>query len=86
MIERLRPILARLAKHPAPITPETRLHEDLGIDSLAMIDLAVAIEDTFHIRVPDETAERFRTVADLTLFLDRTRPETPTPPRQAGNA
>ena len=74
MIELLRPILARVAGHSGPIMPDTRLQDGLGINSLAMIDLAVAIEDAFHVRVPDEAAERFLTVGDILMFLGQPRP------------
>ena len=72
MMADLHALIARFANRNAgPITPDTRLQEGLGLDSLAMIDLAVAIEDAFHVRVPDEAAERFRTVGDVTSFLQQ---------------
>ena len=74
MIDRLRPILARIANHSGSIMPETQLRDGLGIDSLAMIDLAVVLEDIFHVRVPDEAAERFRTVGDILVFLNQPGP------------
>jgi acyl carrier protein len=42
---------------------------DLGLDSLARIDLAVAAEDRFSIAIPDEVLERFVTIGDLIDFL-----------------
>ena len=53
----------------ARITPATRLQEDLGLGSLAMIELAVRLEDELGIRIPDEAAERFRTVGDIEAFV-----------------
>ena len=65
-------ILARAAKvDPARITRDTRPREDFGLDSLAMIDLIVAAEDEFGVRIPDEDAERFQTVGDLADFIGR---------------
>lgn len=59
-------VLARFARvQPGAITRTTRLHEDLHIDSLAAIDLAVQLEDALGIRVPDEAAEQARTAGDL---------------------
>jgi len=54
---------------PARITPASRLREDLGINSLTMIDVACAAEDRFGIRIPDDDLERFVTVADAVAFL-----------------
>ena len=68
-MDALRPLLARFARHPGPIERETLLQEELGIDSLSMIDVAVTIEDTFHVRVSDEAAETFRTIGDLVTYL-----------------
>lgn len=59
-------VLARFARvDPATITRGTRLHEDLHINSLAAIDLAVRLEDALGVRVPDEVAEHAVTAGDL---------------------
>lgn len=55
---------------PPPLGRETRL-ADLGLDSLARIGLAVAVEDVFEIAIPDEALERFATVGDFMNFLER---------------
>ena len=44
---------------------DTRLREDLGIDSLSLIEVAVAAEDAFGVPIPDEDLERFQTVGDV---------------------
>ena len=51
------------------VTGDHRLREDLGIDSLSLIDLAVAAEDTFGIRIPDEDLEGFQTVSDVLGYI-----------------
>ena len=67
-------ILAKAAQaDPAAITRNSRLREDFGIDSLAMIDLVVAAEDQFGVRIPDEDAERFTTVGALVDFISRAK-------------
>jgi acyl carrier protein len=59
-------ILNEVAKvNPGEITRDTRLREDLGIDSLSLIDFAVAAEDTFGIRISDEDLERLQAVGDV---------------------
>jgi|KBSMisStandDraft_5_1062788.scaffolds.fasta_scaffold02492_5 Acyl carrier protein len=44
---------------------ETHFSNDLGIDSLRALELMVALEDKFKIRVPEEQLERFTTVSSL---------------------
>jgi acyl carrier protein len=50
-----------------------RLREDLGIDSLSLIEVAVAAEDAFGLIIPDEELERFQTVADVVDYIQRAR-------------
>ncbi|HHY85440.1 MAG TPA: acyl carrier protein [Verrucomicrobia bacterium] len=47
------------------LTEEARLMEDLGADSLTLIEITMAIEERFDISVPDERWERVRTVRDV---------------------
>lgn len=49
----------------------TRLEGDLGLDSLSMIDFAVAAEEAFGIRIPDDDLERFVTVGDVADYVLR---------------
>lgn len=53
----------------AEVTRDKRLREHLGIDSLSLIDVAVAAEDMFGIRIPDEAVERFQTVGDAINYI-----------------
>lgn len=53
------------------IVRDSRLRDDFDINSLSMIDLVVAVEDEFSVRIPDEDAERFETVGDVVDFLQR---------------
>jgi acyl carrier protein len=67
-------ILQRYIKaRPAKITREQRFQADLGIDSLAMIDVAVAAEDAFGVRIPDEDLERLATVGDAVDYIQRAK-------------
>ena len=47
---------------------------DLGLDSLARVDLAVAAEDRFGVAIPDEALEQFTTLGDLMDFLQCAQP------------
>ena len=54
---------------PAAMTRSSRLREDLGINSLTLIDVACAAEDRFGVRIPDDDLERFVTLGDAVDFL-----------------
>ena len=63
-------ILEEVAKvDRAKVAPNKRLREDLGLDSLTLIDVAVASEDAFGVPVPDEDLERFQTVGDIIDYV-----------------
>jgi acyl carrier protein len=55
-------IQEHLGVQPEKITPEARFAEDLGADSLDMVELVMAIEDDLGIEIPDHEAETISTV------------------------
>jgi acyl carrier protein len=64
---------ARLGLPAEQIVPEARLVEDLGLDSLDAVELAIAVERKFDIEVPEEELTKLKTVADmLALVQSRT--------------
>ncbi len=52
------------------ITAETDLQEDLGADSLDVVDLLMSIEDEFEVEVPDEEIENIKTVGALVSYIE----------------
>ncbi len=52
------------------ITPETALADDLGADSLDVVDLLMSIEDEFEVEVPDEDVENIKTVGALVEYIE----------------
>lgn len=52
------------------ITAETDLQEDLGADSLDVVDLLMSIEDEFGVEVPDEEIENIKTVGALVAYVE----------------
>jgi acyl carrier protein len=44
--------------------------EDLGADSLDVVELVMALEEEFDIEIPDEEAEKLKTVGDAVAFID----------------
>ncbi|MCD6382524.1 MAG: acyl carrier protein [Candidatus Hydrothermae bacterium] len=69
--ERLKEIIVnKLNVTPDAITPEARFQEDLGADSLDVMDLVMEIENQFNIEIPDEDAEKIRTVGDAVKYIE----------------
>jgi len=59
---------------PAKLTPEATLYDDLGLDSLDAVDLVVALEKAFTIKLANEEAVRsVRTMGDLFQLVSNTR-------------
>lgn len=52
------------------ITLETSIINDLGADSLDVVDLLMSIEDEFEVEVPDEEVENIKTVEDLVKYIE----------------
>ena len=54
-----------------PISLETRFAEDLSLDSLDVVELLMALEETFQTELPQDVSEQFRNVADVVTYLSR---------------
>ena len=52
------------------VTAEASFIEDLGADSLDQVELIMAFEEEFEIEIPDEDAEKIRTVQDAVGYID----------------
>ncbi|MHB8342353.1 MAG: acyl carrier protein [Mycobacteriales bacterium] len=79
-------VTALVASHldldPARLTPEALLAEDLAVDSLAAVELAMMLEDAYDISLPDALFARVFTWADLLRVVAEqlaSRPTFPTP-------
>lgn len=53
------------------IKPESTFIEDLGADSLGLVELALAFEEAFEIDIPDEDVEKIRTVQDAIDYVEK---------------
>jgi len=70
-IERLTSLLVdQLGIEPEDITPESRIREDLGADSLDDIELIMAIEAEFGVEIEDESAAKLTTVQAILDHLE----------------
>jgi acyl carrier protein len=69
--EGLREIMAaRLGLPAEQLVPEARLVEDLGLDSLDAVELAISVERKFEIEVPEEELTKLKTVADMVALVE----------------
>ncbi len=69
MLEQITDIISNYVDLEEPITEETSLRGDLGMSSLDLINLAVEVEDTFDIMIPDKEINGMNTVKDLITYL-----------------
>ncbi|MCK6572407.1 acyl carrier protein [Myxococcota bacterium] len=51
------------------VTPEASFIDDLGADSLDIVELVMAMEEVFDVEIPDEEAENIRTVQDAINYI-----------------
>lgn len=60
-----------LKRDPATITPAYSLRDDLGLDSMATIELLFRIEEAFEIQIPDEDLHKLLTVGDVIAYVEK---------------
>ena len=69
--ENVRKIIAeQVNKNPEDISLEDRVLEDLGADSLDIVELSMSVEEEFGVKIGDEDMEKLRTVGDIVAFVD----------------
>mgnify|MGYP001450541230 FL=1 len=66
-------IANQLGVEKEAVTPEAGVIDDLGADSLDVVELVMALEEAFDIEIPDDDAERIRTVKDIFDYLDKSK-------------
>lgn len=70
MLEKVKEILAeQLGIDTAEITEETTFKEDLGVDSLDLFELVMALEEEFNVEIPSEELEGLTTVGVVIQYL-----------------
>lgn len=62
-------IVEQLGVDPERVKPEASFIDDLGADSLDIVELVMAMEEEFSIEIPDEDAEKLKTVQDVASYL-----------------
>ncbi len=62
---------------PSEVTPEKSFVDDLDIDSLSMVEIAVQTEDKYGVKIPDEDLAGLRTVGDVVSYIQKLEEEDP---------
>ncbi|PUD47745.1 acyl carrier protein [Helicobacter pylori] len=53
------------------VTPEAKFVKDLGVDSLDVVELIMALEERFGVEIPDEQAEKIVNVGDVMRYIEK---------------
>lgn len=64
-------IVEQLGVDEAEVTPSASFVDDLGADSLDTVELVMAFEEAFEVEIPDEDAEKIRTVQDAFDYIGK---------------
>ena len=72
IFEKLKDIIAeQLSVEADEVSLEASIQDDLGADSLDVVDLITTIEDEFDISIPDEAVEEIKTVGDIVSYVEK---------------
>ena len=72
MLETLREVICRYVEiDPATLTEETNIRSELGLNSLELINIAVAIEDEFDVEIPDREVSNLETLGDAIRIIEK---------------
>ena len=63
-------IVEQLGVNPEQVTPTASFIEDLGADSLDIVELVMALEEQYGMEISDEDAEKIRTVKDVVTYIE----------------
>lgn len=75
-IDKIKEIIAnQLSVNAEKITEKTNIAEELGADSLDLVEILMSLEDEFGISIPDEVIPQIKTVKDIAEFIDANAPK-----------
>jgi len=70
VLQRIREVVAeQLGVERADVHAESIILEDLGADSLDVVELVMALEEEFDVEIPDESVEAMRTIGDVEAWV-----------------
>lgn len=71
-MEKVKQIISeQLGVDEGEVTPSASFVDDLGADSLDQVELVMALEEAFDVEIPDEDAEKLRTVQDALDYIEK---------------
>lgn len=72
ILDRMKSVICEYADvKPEELTEETDIRTDLGLNSLELVNMAVAIEDEFDVEIPDREALELETVGDAVALIEK---------------
>ncbi|MBR5825471.1 MAG: acyl carrier protein [Clostridia bacterium] len=72
MLETIREVICRFVDiDPNTLTEETNIRSELGLNSLELINIAVAIEDEFDVEIPDREVGNIETLGDAIAIIEK---------------
>ena len=63
-------VVEQLSVSADEVKDDAKFVEDLGADSLDVVELVMALEEKFDIEIPDDEAEKIQTVADVVIYIE----------------
>jgi len=70
VVDRIRNLLSeQLGVDRSEMKPSAKILDDLGADSLDVVELVMALEEAFDIEIPDDEAERMNTIGDVEAYV-----------------
>lgn len=70
-------VVEHLGVEADKVTEDASFIDDLGADSLDIVELVMAFEEEFGVEIPDDAAEKISTVSDAIKYIDETRADRP---------
>ena len=64
-------VVEQLSVAPDAVKLESKIIEDLGADSLDVVELVMALEEKFEVEIPDSDAEKLITINDVVSYIDK---------------
>ena len=66
-------VVEQLNVNEGEVKPESKFVDDLGADSLDVVELVMALEEKFEIEIPEEEAEKIQTVGDVVAYIEKAK-------------
>ncbi|MBL0708306.1 MAG: acyl carrier protein [Sulfurimonas sp.] len=63
-------VVEQLSVNPDEVKEDAKFVEDLGADSLDVVELVMALEEKFDIEIPDDEAEKIQTIKDVVEYIE----------------